>query len=54
MDYVDLFDVACLLSRWEGFGLVLPEYMLAGKPIIASCVDAIPNIIKDGKTGFTC
>lgn len=52
MDYVDLFDVACLLSRWEGFGLVLPEYMLAGKPIIASCVDAIPNIIKDGKNGL--
>lgn len=26
--------------------------MLAGKPIIASCVDAIPNIIKDGKNGL--
>ena len=21
MSYVELFDVACLLSRWEGFGL---------------------------------
>ena len=30
MSYVELFDVACLLSRWEGFGLALPEYMIAG------------------------
>lgn len=52
MSYVELFDVACLLSRWEGFGLVLPEYMMAGKPIVATNVDAIPNIIKDGKNGL--
>lgn len=52
LSYVELFDVACLLSRWEGFGLVLPEYMMAGKPIVASRVDAIPNIIHDGKNGL--
>ena len=52
MSYIELFDVACLLSRWEGFGLVLPEYMMAGKPIVASKVDAIPNIVKDGQNGL--
>lgn len=52
MSYVELFDVACLLSRWEGFGLVLPEYMMAGKPIVASRVDAIPNIIRDRENGL--
>lgn len=52
MSYIELFDVACLLSRWEGFGLVLPEYMMAGKPIVASRVDAIPNIIRDGENGL--
>ena len=52
MSYVELFDVACLLSRWEGFGLALPEYMMAGKPIVASRVDAIPNIIHDGENGL--
>ena len=52
MNYVELFDVACLLSRWEGFGLVLPEYMMAGKPIVASRVDAIPSIIEDGENGL--
>lgn len=52
MSYVELFDVACLVSRWEGFGLALPEYMMAGKPIVASNVDAIPNIIRDGENGL--
>lgn len=52
MIYVELFDVACLLSRWEGFGLALPEYMMAGKPIVASRMDAIPNIIRDGENGL--
>lgn len=52
MNYVELFDVACLLSRWEGFGLVLPEYMMAKKPIVATRVDAIPNIIKNGENGL--
>ena len=52
MKYVEHFDVAMLLSRWEGFGLVLPEYMLAEKPIVATNVDAIPNIITDGENGL--
>lgn len=52
MSYVELFNVALLLSRWEGFGLALPEYMMAGKPIVATNVDAIPNIIKDRENGI--
>lgn len=51
-DYIDLFDVALLLSRWEGFGLAIPEYMLVGKPVVATRVDAIPSIIDDGKNGL--
>ena len=50
--YMKLMDVGMLLSRWEGFGLVLPEYMLAGVPILATDVDAIPNIIQDGENGL--
>ena len=52
MSYVEIFDVACLLSRCEGFGLALPEYMMAGKPIVASRVDAIPNVIRNGENGL--
>lgn len=52
LDYVKQFDVACLLSRWEGFGLAIPEYMLCGKPIVATSVDAIPYLIEDGVNGL--
>ncbi|MCR5600628.1 MAG: glycosyltransferase family 4 protein [Ruminococcus sp.] len=45
--YAACFDIAVLLSRWEGFGLVLPEYMLLGKPIVATRADAIPYVIGD-------
>lgn len=50
--YMKIMDVGMLLSRWEGFGLVLPEYMACGVPIIATNVDAIPNIIHDGINGI--
>lgn len=50
--YMRLFDVAVLLSRWEGFGLVLPEYMLAQKPIVATKVDTIPELIRDRINGL--
>ncbi|NRO22552.1 glycosyltransferase family 4 protein [Lactobacillus helveticus] len=50
--YMKIMNVGCLLSRWEGFGLVLPEYMACGVPIVATDVDAIPNIIKNGKNGI--
>lgn len=50
--YMSRFDVGCLLSRWEGFGLAIPEYMLTGTPIVATKVDAIPYLINDGENGF--
>lgn len=52
LDYMGLFDTAVLLSRWEGFGLVLAEYMAAGVPIVATEVDAIPELIADGTNGM--
>lgn len=52
LDFVNQFDVACLLSRWEGFGLAIPEYMLCEKPIVATRVDAIPYLIEDGENGL--
>ena len=50
--YMEKFDVGCLLSRWEGFGLVIPEYMLTDTPIVATRVDAIPYLIEDGVNGL--
>ena len=50
--YMKKMDIGLLISRWEGFGLVIPEYMASNIPVIASRVDAIPNLIEDGKDGI--
>ena len=50
--YIPAFDIAVLPSKWEGFGLVLIEYMACDKPIIATNVGGIKDIIKDKENGF--
>jgi len=40
-------DVAIISSNWEGFGLVAVEGMAAKKPIIASNVDGLKEVVKD-------
>ena len=50
-EYISIFDVAVLLSKWEGFGLCLAEYMALGKPTVATNVGAVSEIIQDGICG---
>ncbi len=45
-------DVLVLGSNYEGFGLVLLEAMNAGKPILATRVSAIPEVVEDETTGI--
>ena len=45
-------DVFVMPSIWEGFGLVLLEAMAAGRPIVASRVATIPEVVVDGETGL--
>ncbi|MFQ5456615.1 MAG: glycosyltransferase [Nitrospirota bacterium] len=45
-------DLFVLPSLWEGFGLVLLEAMATQKPIVASRVSTIPEIVSDGVTGL--
>lgn len=46
------FDIFALTSNFEGFGLVLLEAMSAGRPILATGVSAIPEVVADGVTGL--
>lgn len=50
--YLKVFDVALLLSRWEGFGLAVVEYMAAEKNVVATKIDAIPTLVDDGIDGL--
>ena len=52
--YIPAFDIAVLPSKWEGFGLVLIEYMACDKPIVASNIGGIADIIRDKENGLLC
>ena len=44
--------VVVLPSRSEGFGRTLVEAALTGRPVVASRVGGIPEVVLDGETGF--
>lgn len=48
-----LFDVVVLPSDEETFGLVLIEAMAARVAVMGTQAGGVPEIIEDGKTGFT-
>ncbi len=45
-------DVVVLTSRSEGIPLVLMEAMALGKTVLAPAITGIPELVKDGETGF--
>ena len=50
-DLLEAVDVAVLCSDREGSPLSLMEYMEAGKPVVATQVGGVPDIIEDGVSG---
>lgn len=50
--YYSIFDIFCLVSAYEAFGLVLVEAMLHKLPVIATNVGGMQFIVDDNKTGF--
>ncbi len=45
-------DIVVLPSRREGFGLVLLEALALSKPVVATAVGGVPEVIRDGETGW--
>lgn len=51
-DYLARMSVACLSSESEGLPNAIMEYMAAGLPVVATDVGGIPELVRDGASGF--
>ena len=45
-------DVFVLSTHWEGLPLAVVEAMRQGRPVIATDVDGMQEVVRDGETGF--
>ncbi len=45
-------DAVVLPSRWESFGLVCPEAMMAGRPVVGSSAGGMADLIEHGISGL--
>jgi len=51
-DLVAAMDIGVLSSDYEGCPLSVMEYMEAGKPVVATAVGGLADIVDDGTTGL--
>lgn len=52
MQQMALMDVVVVPSRFEGFGLSAAEAMAMGKPVVASNVFGLKEVVNNGQTGL--
>lgn len=50
--FLSIFDVFVLPSLWEGLPYVLIEAAIFGKPVVATDVDGVREVIENGETGI--
>jgi glycosyltransferase involved in cell wall biosynthesis len=51
-DLLQTFDIYAMSSRWEGVGRALTEAMQCARPIVATAVNGVTEVIVDGETGL--
>ncbi|MBI2231897.1 MAG: glycosyltransferase family 4 protein [Deltaproteobacteria bacterium] len=51
-DFLSQIDIFILPSLYEGLGVAVLEAMAAAKPVIASRVGGLPELVADGETGL--
>lgn len=47
-------DIVVFPARVEGFGIVAAEGGACAKPVVTTNASALPEVVNDGETGFTC
>lgn len=52
LDIVPGFDVFALPSRYEGLPTAIVEAMICGVPVVATAVNAVPDLVRPGETGI--
>ncbi len=46
------FDVYVVPSRYEGLGRAVTEAMASGRPVVATAVNGVPDLVESGSTGL--
>jgi glycosyltransferase involved in cell wall biosynthesis len=52
LDILPAFDVFALPSRYEGLPTAIVEAMICGVPVVATAVNAVPDLVIPGDTGL--
>lgn len=52
LDVLPAFDVFALPSRYEGLPTAVAEAMVCGVPVVATAVNAVPDLVVPGETGL--
>jgi glycosyltransferase involved in cell wall biosynthesis len=51
-DLLAAIDVVVFSSLWEGLGRALTEAVLAARPVVATAVNGVPDLVVDGHSGY--